>query len=86
MKVKHWFFGELVLFLVFTVGFLCVPAAWSAEFEIAGSSDGLVAHYKFEGNAKDSAGNNDGTEHGGVSYVAGKFGQAASLDAKSHII
>ncbi len=30
-------------------------------------SDGLVAHYEFEGNANDSSGNNNhGTEHGGV--------------------
>ncbi len=42
---------------------------------------GLVAYYKFEGNAKDSSGNgNDGTEHGGVTYVDGVIGQAGSFD------
>ena len=43
------------------------------------ANDGLVAHYKFEGDATDSAGNNDLTEHG-VSYAAGKVGQAATFD------
>jgi len=42
---------------------------------------GLVAHYEFEGNANDSSGNgNDGTEHGGVSYVDGMIGQAGRFD------
>jgi hypothetical protein len=44
-------------------------------------SDGLVAHYEFEGNADDSSGNgNDGTEHGGVSYIDGMIGKASSFD------
>ena len=44
-------------------------------------TNGLVAHYEFEGNAKDSSGNgNDGTEHGGVSYVDGVIGKAGSFD------
>jgi len=47
----------------------------------ASLSDGLVAHYEFEGNAKDSSGNgNDGTEYGGVSYVDGVIGKAVSFD------
>ncbi len=44
-------------------------------------NDGLVAHYEFEGNANDSSGNeNNGTEHGGVSYVDGVIGKAGSFD------
>ena len=44
-------------------------------------SDGLVAHYEFEGDANDSSGNgNDGVEYGGVSYVNGVIGQAGSFD------
>lgn len=44
-------------------------------------SNGLVAHYEFEGNAVDSSGNgNNGTEYGGVSYTSGVIGQAASFD------
>ena len=44
-------------------------------------SNGLVAHYEFEGNAKDSSGNgNNGIEHGGVGYVDGVIGKAGSFD------
>jgi len=44
-------------------------------------TDGLVAHYEFEGNANDSSGNgNHGTEYGGVSYVDGVIGKAGSFD------
>jgi hypothetical protein len=44
-------------------------------------TQGLVAHYEFEGNAIDSSGNgNGGTENGGVTYTAGVTGQAASFD------
>jgi hypothetical protein len=44
-------------------------------------TNGLVAHYEFEGNANDSSGNgNHGTEHGGVSYVDGVIGKAGSFD------
>ncbi|MEA1919634.1 MAG: LamG domain-containing protein [Campylobacterota bacterium] len=48
---------------------------------IADITSGLVAHYEFEGNALDSSGNgNNGAENGGVSYLAGKVGQAATFD------
>jgi len=44
-------------------------------------SDGLVAHYKFDGDANDSSGNgNHGTEYGGVTYVDGVIGKAGSFD------
>ncbi len=33
------------------------------------TTDGLVAHYPLVGNAKDTTGNYDGTEHGGLVYV-----------------
>ncbi|MHC4171570.1 MAG: LamG domain-containing protein [Planctomycetota bacterium] len=42
---------------------------------------GMVAHYKLDGNANDSSGNDyHGTEKGGPTYVAGMFDQAISLD------
>ncbi len=41
---------------------------------------GLVAYYPFDGDATDHAGEADGTEHNGVSYDVGKFGQAANFD------
>jgi len=47
----------------------------------APESAGLIAHYKFDGNANDNSGNNyHGSEKGGAGYVAGKFGQAIHLD------
>jgi len=42
---------------------------------------GLVAHYEFEGTANDSSGNGrNGTAMGDPIFVAGKIGQAISLD------
>jgi hypothetical protein len=50
-------------------------------------SNGLVAHYEFEGNANDSSGNeNHGTEHGGVSYVDGVIGKAGNFDGIDNFI
>jgi hypothetical protein len=50
-------------------------------------SDGLVAHYKFEGNTNDSSGNgNHGTEYGGVSYVDGMVGKSVYLKTPSDYI
>jgi len=47
---------------------------------VAPSPAGLVAHYEFEGDAKDSARTNHGTEYGNPTYGAGVFGQAINLD------
>ncbi|MHC4494915.1 MAG: LamG-like jellyroll fold domain-containing protein, partial [Planctomycetota bacterium] len=53
----------------------------SAAATAAPDTTGLVAHYKLDGNANDSSGNNyHGTEKGGASYVPGKFDQAVNLD------
>jgi hypothetical protein len=43
---------------------------------------GLISHFKFNGNAADSAGGSTGatTIHGGASFVAGNVGQAISFD------
>jgi len=44
-------------------------------------TNGLVAHYEFEDNADDSSGNgNDGTEHGGVTYVDSVIGRGLKLN------
>jgi len=44
-------------------------------------TNGLVAHYAFEGNANDSSSiANHGTELGGVEYSPGVLGQAADFD------
>ena len=47
----------------------------------AGINDGLIAYYRFDGNANDSSGNGyDGTSAGGVIYTASKIGSAAVFD------
>jgi hypothetical protein len=51
-------------------------------------NEGLIAHYEFEGNAKDSSGNgNNGIEHGGIKYVDGVIGKAfnAAVANKAHL-
>jgi len=42
--------------------------------------NGLVSYYRFNGNASDSVGGNNGTEVGNPTYAAGRLGQAISLD------
>jgi len=50
-------------------------------------NDGLVAHYPFDGNADDVSGHgHHGIEHGGLSYVPGLIGQAASFDGVNDYI
>lgn len=49
-------------------------------------SKGLVAHYKFDGNLNDSSTyGNVGSSKGNITYVKGKFGEAAKFDGKSYI-
>ena len=51
------------------------------DYNLAGSlSTGLVSHYKFDGDANDSFGGNNGTELGGPTYTAGFHHQAIDLD------
>jgi len=48
---------------------------------VAPGTANLVLHYEFENNTNDSSGSgNHGDPNGGVSYVAGKVGQAIHLD------
>ena len=55
------------------------PARQSAQ-EPPRSESGLVARWKFDGDANDSAGANHGTIRGNPTYVTGKSGQALNLD------
>ena len=49
--------------------------------------DGLVAHFEFEGNANDSSGNGlHGTAMGEPAFVAGKVGQAISLNGLNEFV
>jgi len=52
-----------------------------SDYDLAGTlSVGLVSHYKFDGDAEDSVGVNDGTEVGNPTYSTGLHNQAISLD------
>ena len=53
---------------------------------IAPNASGLVGHYEFEGNTKDSAGTNHGTLYGNPTYGTGVFGQAINLDGDGDYI
>jgi len=60
--------------LVFVLSMVLVGIAAAAD-------PGLVAWYRFDGDADDSSGNNlHGTEMGDPTYEAGVFGQAINLD------
>jgi hypothetical protein len=48
--------------------------------------DGLVSRYKFDGDAGDSVGGNDGTEVGGPTYAAGLHSQAINLDGSNDYV
>lgn len=59
----------------------------NSEASVTIQENGLVAYYKFEGNAEDSSGlNNVGSEHGGLTYVYGKYGKAAFFDGNDDFI
>jgi hypothetical protein len=45
----------------------------------------LIAWWKFENDANDSAGTNHGTVNGNPEYVGGKFGRAISLDGDDYV-
>jgi uncharacterized protein YgiM (DUF1202 family) len=48
---------------------------------LGATTEGLIAHYNFDGNANDATGNgNNGTAINGPTYVAGKIGQALNAN------
>ncbi len=49
-------------------------------------TDGLVSWYRAEGNANDSAGTNNGTIQGGVSFAPGISGQAFQLNGTDGVV
>lgn len=64
-----------------------LPLLLAAEGSSPIPGNGLVLHYPFDGNANDATGRgNDGSEYGGVTYVAGKIGQAARFDGRNDFI
>ena len=51
----------------------------------ATTPNAAIALWAFDNNANDSAGSNHGTTHGNPTYVAGKLGQAISLDGDDYV-
>jgi len=50
------------------------------------ASDGLVAYYKFNGNANDETESYNGTIFGGATFGNGKYGQALNLDGSNDYV
>ena len=50
-----------------------------------GKANRLVAWWKFDNDANDSAGTNHGSTHGDPTYVVGKFGRAINLDGDDYV-
>jgi hypothetical protein len=48
-------------------------------------SDKLIAWWRLENDANDSAGSNNGTIHGNPTFVDGKFGRAISFDGDDYV-
>jgi len=72
--------GHTVLFILFTTLLLARANATTLQ-------DGLVAYYPFDGNAQDASGvGHHGTEQGGVTYAAGKIGQAARFNGSNGVV
>ena len=72
--------GQTVLSIIFTALLLNSANATTLQ-------DGLIAHYPFDGNAQDTSGmGHHGTGQGGVTYVAGKIGQAARFNGSNGVI
>ncbi|MFG0289725.1 MAG: LamG-like jellyroll fold domain-containing protein [Rhodopirellula sp. JB044] len=56
------------------------------QTEVALSAADLVAHWTFDGNAKDSVGARHGKVNGDVAFVPGRLGQAAAFDGDGDFI
>jgi len=75
--------STLSLPLCVILTFLCLISGVAR----ADLTDGLMAYYPLDGNAKDASGNGyNGTQNGGVSYTSGVFEQAASFDGNDDYI
>lgn len=66
--------------LALLVGLLLLPMTVQAV------PSGIVGWWKAEGNANDSAGNNNGTLVGGATFAPGKVGQAFSLNGSGEYV
>lgn len=74
---------KFLLFMV-VVFLLALPVTYNAFADV---NKGIIAAWTFDdGTAKDSIGKNDGKINGGVEFVKGKFGKAASFNGKDGFI
>lgn len=64
------------------VALVCMLLSPPSKGQEVSPADLLINHWKFDGNAQDSIGPFNGTVIGDEAYVAGKFGQAISLDGR----
>jgi hypothetical protein len=62
------------------------PIAGQTVTPVDPGTTGLVAWYKFDGDAKDSAGSHHGTPTGSPGFVAGKVGQALNMTADGQYV
>ena len=69
---------SIILLMVSTATSVC--EAGQASDEKLQNRERLVTWWKFESDAKDSAGTNHGMPQGDPTYEAGRFGRAISLD------
>ncbi|MHC4630127.1 MAG: LamG-like jellyroll fold domain-containing protein, partial [Planctomycetota bacterium] len=73
--------------LVFFDGIRLYPYSRQLATPAEPAPGNLVAHYEFEGTASDSSGNGlHGTAMGDPAFVAGKIGQAISLDGFNNFV
>ena len=80
MNFRRYF----VLSMLFVFVFVSIFAA--GGFKVQGAEQGLVLHYTFEGDLKDSSDSgNDGRSLGNVTFVDGKVGKGAKFDSESYI-
>ncbi|MEN6425018.1 MAG: LamG-like jellyroll fold domain-containing protein [Phycisphaerales bacterium] len=62
------------------------PVAGATATPVDPGTTGLVAYYKFDGDAKDSAGSHHGTATGSPGFVTGKTGQALNMTADGQYV
>lgn len=68
-------------------GDVSVPFDQVKRIEFAQPELGLIAHYQFDGDVRDSSGNeNHGMIHGDVEFAEGKLNQAATFDGNGDYI
>lgn len=92
MKIKHF---TLLLVIIIIIGTMSINAMAVDAISVkqktplvkVNNLSNLIAHYKFDGNLKDSSsyGNDGKVGEGNIKFVKGKFGEAAKFDGKSYI-